>query len=353
MGDPSQQIVVRPRPIIIPDQDAEGGLYPQRQLAVQRPMPREMRQYIDALSGPNERTPLVYDGNPQHSLEKLRGDVVSHYRTLCHALNEPERHDLTNPNYYGGTGAGFGMPLLPAPPGLNPDFPGSSVGSSLLGLPSFQSFPSASALGGLAGPSPWGFNQQRALLAARGGAPGPGPGSTSLLGYGDSLDSYSQAGLGRPGGSGVGLAAVPAYIPGSSLISSMALAAQGPAGNPVRVSSFAVQGQTPEGFAREESTLLYPPAGSTFEGRPSAHAAAARRGGIDTLSDFQFRRPRPLHVEGLDPMSDLVQPAMRPPALSERDQLDNFLSDYVNGKVQPQLPPAFTLARPARGASAF
>ena len=55
-----------------------------------------------------------------------------------------------------------------------------------------------------------------------------------------------------------------------------------------------VQGQ---GGLVGDSTLLYPPAGRSFEGRASANAAAARREGIDTLSDLQYRKPRPLNID--------------------------------------------------------
>lgn len=52
-------------------------------------------------------------------------------------------------------------------------------------------------------------------------------------------------------------------------------------------------------FMREESTLMYPPVGSTFDGRRSQSAAAASRP-IDSLADFHYRRPKPLNFEGLD-----------------------------------------------------
>ena len=50
----------------------------------------------------------------------------------------------------------------------------------------------------------------------------------------------------------------------------------------------------------EESRLVYPPVGSTFDGHASravvaARAAGARGAGIDSMSDLQYRRPRPLH----------------------------------------------------------
>ena len=53
-------------------------------------------------------------------------------------------------------------------------------------------------------------------------------------------------------------------------------------------------------MAFEESRLVYPPVGSTFDGHASravvaARAAGAQGAGIDSMSDLQYRRPRPLH----------------------------------------------------------
>ena len=62
----------------------------------------------------------------------------------------------------------------------------------------------------------------------------------------------------------------------------------------------------------EESRLVYPPVGSTFDGHASravvaARAAGARGGGIDPMNDLQYRRPRPLQygdlLQGVDAVS--------------------------------------------------
>eukprot|EP00798_Chlamydomonas_sp_ICE-L_P014247 gene14247-20220_t len=85
------------------------------------------------------------------------------------------------------------------------------------------------------------------------------------------------------------------YIPGhaNSLIPVM----QGPSGNGVRVSSISTYDMGGlDGGMKGESTMLYPPAGASFEG--PGHVGGGRRGpGIDTLEDFKYRKPQPLNVD--------------------------------------------------------
>lgn len=80
------------------------------------------------------RAPLVYTGDPYASLARLREDVSTHYRGLCHALGEPERSDLLHPTSHGASylplPGSMGMGNLPPPSGFEPPH-GSS---SLLGL---------------------------------------------------------------------------------------------------------------------------------------------------------------------------------------------------------------------------
>lgn len=50
------------------------------------------------------------------------------------------------------------------------------------------------------------------------------------------------------------------------------------------------------GFSREESTFLYPPMGSSFEGHYSKNASGRQ---LDTMGDFKFNKPRSLNIDGL------------------------------------------------------
>ena len=59
---------------------------------------------------------------------------------------------------------------------------------------------------------------------------------------------------------------------------------------------------------QEESRLLYPPVGSTFDGHASRGVLAARSRGIDTLADLQYRRPQPLQY------GDMLQGGCRTPS---------------------------------------
>ena len=78
---------------------------------------------------------------------------------------------------------------------------------------------------------------------------------------------------------------------------------------------------------------MYPPVGSTFEGRRSVSAAAAYRRTIDTLDDFRYQKPR-LDV-GLDVHKEGPAVGKFRGAAHTGDQLDSFLSDYVSGVAKP------------------
>ncbi|GFH19722.1 hypothetical protein HaLaN_16721 [Haematococcus lacustris] len=109
---------------------------------------------------------------------------------------------------------------------------------------------------------------------------------------------------------------------------------------------------------QEESMLLYPPPGKTFEGWSSSstlgsHGRGARGGqeqglgrlalgAIDGLDDLRFRPPR---TQQLDGGLDLLPP--RPGRSTSRavlDQLDAFLSDFASQQTsaKPALLPART-----------
>lgn len=129
-------------------------------------------------------------------------------------------------------------------------------------------------------------------------------------------------------------------------------------------------------FVNESSQLLYPPVGSTFEGGPSHSVVAARRANaIDLMTDLRYKRAVPLQYDSL--LQDLYPGAGAAGAssglgalgagagssvgaglgagdrfrtgMSERDQLDHFLSDFAAGRAQPSLPgssAALSAARP-------
>lgn len=340
--------------------DVSGGQHGNGHwLQAKRPMPIDMLSNLEALGGPRERAPLIYDGDPQRSLSKLHEDVVSSYRMLCHSLGEAERTDLTDPSPYAG-GSLLSLPM--ANLGVRPSTFPSSNNSLLRGFPSHG----RRAIG-----APPSFAQPAVQYSAA---------LDELRGYGSNLggaphplggiDQYNNAGssnmsravpFGGPGGYGYnpysnGVPGMPdilgarsqgaqqQYIPGYA--NSLIPAISKPGG--IRVSSISTYDQDNlEGGLRGESQLLFPPVGSTFEGQPVRGGGGMARGpGIDSMADLKYRKRAPLSVDVLD--SDFVaQPHAH--YKSERDQLDSFLADYVEAGIKPQLPSKSPMLRAQRG----
>lgn len=60
------------------------------------------------------RAPVIYNGSTAHSLQALRSDIASSYRSLCSSLGEPERTELTTGRLSGADVLGISI-ALPAP----------------------------------------------------------------------------------------------------------------------------------------------------------------------------------------------------------------------------------------------
>ncbi|GAX84973.1 hypothetical protein CEUSTIGMA_g12394.t1 [Chlamydomonas eustigma] len=286
-------------------------------LTAHRPMSEQLKTYIHALAGPSERVPLIYTWEPHTSLDRLHRDVVSHYRELATVLGDHERNDLTTKP----------PPLLTAfnyRSGLDPQLSSDLNHSSLDALDRLR-------LRGYngSGVDQWGVSsagpsQYRHQADLIGGGPGLGVSGPSFGPF------------------------VPSRSPHESVISPPpnmpALEAIGGIG--VRASTFAVRGAATQGLNYEETRLVYPPVGSTFDGHASRSVMDMRReagrgAGIDTLSDLRYRRNAAKSLQSEMGLQDMVQSSWVPRSQmrSQQDQLDSFLSDYAHGRIGGMLAP--------------
>eukprot|EP00198_Chlamydomonas_reinhardtii_P005394 XP_001694730.1 predicted protein [Chlamydomonas reinhardtii] len=190
-----------------------------------------------------------------------------------------------------------------------------------------------------------------------GGGPPPGPGA---------LVPMPAAALGLPlpappvGGVGGGLQRLPP-LPGASsgTLAPLALMgsprdADGPGPSPeaseATGAAAAGAGLGPDpgsDFLGEESALVYPPAGRSFGGGPSAAARTALGAGfggggggglIDPMDDFRFRgggARKAITVEQLDNLDNLVPGRSRLHHGGGGEQLDRYLQDYARDRAKP------------------
>ena len=183
------------------------------------------------------RTPLIYTGDPQSSLDHLHADAVRHYRMLSEQLGEHERRDLTTdppPLLTGGQGYLGRLSLLGDQPGggsggggyyspplrqLNAPPPpfgayaaaspsvGPGVGAGSLYLAQASGGGGGGGLGGFGGPYGSPHTQQQQYSRQYDQQQRPGPSGF----YGPSAGGYQQSsfrggayngGIGRNGGGG-------------------------------------------------------------------------------------------------------------------------------------------------------
>ncbi|KAG2423939.1 hypothetical protein HXX76_014880 [Chlamydomonas incerta] len=357
------------------------------------------------MAGPPQRQPLVYSGDAMNSLNALRQDMTASYRALCAALGEPERADLVGG--YLPAAAALGLPLPAPPVGgiggglqRLPPLPGASSGITAplaimssprdaagagagpdageanyaaasgagLGVAGLGGMMLAGDAGGIesvgsgadaparmlgahrsmsagAG-NPYAMQNVPSLAhlggAARAGALGSGFGLPPI---GGGMQQQQQMWpLGRPswphlGGAGGGGALQGIGIGGGGGGSMAAL-------NGPRVSvmsGFSRPQDVGSDFLGEESALVYPPAGRSFGGGPSAAARAALGPGIggggliDPMDDFRFRGGGPrkaITVDQLDDLDSLVPGRLRLQHGSSGEQLDRYLQDYARDRAK-------------------
>ncbi|KAG2434426.1 hypothetical protein HYH02_012256 [Chlamydomonas schloesseri] len=316
------------------------------------------------------------------------------YRALCAALGDPERADIVGG--YLPAAAALGLPL-PAPPvggvggGLQrlPPLPGTS-GAIIAPLALMGSPGNAAGLGAGADAS-----NAAAVAPAGAGSSSPAGGGTMLLaGNGSGIESVGSgadaparmlrahralsAGPGNPyamqhlpslahmgGAARAGMLGPDFGLPplGGGLQQQQQM---WPLGRPGGVGALQGGGSMAalngprvsvmSGFARpqdpgsdflgEESALVYPPAGHSFGGGPSAAARAALIAGgysnsgglIDPMDDFRFRgggQRKAITVDQLDNLDIIFPGRSRQQHGGGGEQLDRYLQDYARDRAKP------------------
>ncbi len=249
--------------------------------------------------------PLIYTGDPQSSLDSLHRDVVSQYRNLNTALGEHECGDLTvEPPSLLGASYSHHHQSLALPMSFH------SASQPMLRLPYADAY---DAMG--SSPSALGEAAPRSFLTGSGVSDYVKPAPLGLLGYQSKLSDQRQSSLlgGYGHGSGGELHGPRAFGSGFRNVAASAPLSLGPswgvggATGGIRPSAFTLTsgqkfGRDPDSqLSFEESRLLYPPVGSTFDGHASRSVQELRAPstGIDTLSDLKYRRPRPLQYDDM------------------------------------------------------
>lgn len=305
-----------------PPQSSHRQAYP----STSRGINPELAAYLTALSGPEDRTPLLYSGDIKSSLDQLRHDALSRYHALSHALGEREDR-LTI--LLGSLGGRLGLPPAPPMPSL-PSYSSAPLSLPPLSINHYQ--PSA--------PRPH---------ASTAGSGGYGYGGSG--GYGRSYSAWS-GGMEPPGSAsffGEGLGG------GGLRLSPFELDAGGPQPMFASTPISETRGVIPDSdllsglmVGRETTRMIYPQAGVDFDGKQARSTTAYQR--IDSLRDLRYQKPSPLNYDDLFAQvtsassdRDVTQFLPRSQLRSELDQTERYLRDYASRETRSRgahsLPP--------------